>query len=567
MKKIFITFLLFILCWTANAQSIHVPKGNQAYHIIDRLEIKSGEFAPFHTAHKYYQRKDVVQYALSLDTMSWLTRTDKTDLRYLYLDNSHYLGETPHASLEHPKYERPSKPFLKYFYKSRGKFYEHTSKELSIVAQPISATDLFGVENTESGNSGYFMMNNGMSIQGNINNKVHFYSRVISDFDRYQPHVRRFMAENQAIPGRAFYTNNTNEFGNVDSLYDNINATGYIDFKATKNIHFQFGHGRNSIGNGMRSLILSDFGANYLYLKVNTKFGLFDYENIFAEMRQLSTLQTSTGVLAKKFLTAHHLSFNVTKNFNVGIYEGIISARENGIELQYLNPVIFYRSIERDLDSPDNIFIGLDAKWNFAKRFQLYGQLGLDELQLGNLIPNPNSWAHKFAIQAGLKYIDVLGIDHLDMQLELNRVRPYTYTHFDTETSYSHFSQPLAHPLGANFNEFLAVLRYQPTDKLSFNLKVMKANIGRDTLSSNWGSNIFLSYRTRDADVVSVGQGVNTDIFMLDFQAEYMIFHNYYATFHAQYRNEDSVLNGLDYNHLFMSLGLRLNFWNEPHFF
>ena len=566
MKKI-LTLLFVTFSVLSFSQSVHVLKGNQAYHIIDRLEIKSGEFAPFHTTHKYYHKKDVADYALALDSMDWLTPTDKTDLQYLYRDNSLYLDETPLLSKSHPKFERPSKPFLKHFYKSRGKFYEYTNEDFSIVAQPVSATDVFGIENTEFGNSNYFMMNNGAIIQGSINNKVHFFSRVVSDFDRYQPHVRRYINEKYAIAGRNAYSTSLNEFANIDSLYDNINAIGYIDFKATKNIHFQFGHGRNFIGNGMRSLILSDFGANYLYLKVNTKFGLFDYENIFAEMRQVSILQTATGVLAKKYLSAHHLSFNVTKNFNVGIYEGIISARDNGLELQYLNPVIFYRSVERDLDSPDNMFIGADAKLNFAKRFQLYGQLGLDELQLDNLRANPDSWAHKFALQAGLKYIDVLGIDHLDAQVEVNRVRPYTYTHFTEETTYSHFSQPLAHPLGANFTEFLATVRYQPSDKLFFMVKLMSANIGRDTLDSNWGSNIFTNYQTREVDDVVTGQGVNTNILMLDFQAEYMIFHNYYATFHLQYRDEDSVLNGLDYNHLFMSVGLRLNFWNEPHLF
>lgn len=564
--KFIYTLLLLAFAVSSFSQSIHVPKGNQAYHIIDRLEIKSGELAPFHTSHKYYQRRDVVQYALKLDSLSTLSPTDKTDLRYLFRDNSLYLDETPLLSKSHPKFEANDRTFLKHFYKSRGKFYDYTNEDFSIVAQPVSVTDVFGIENTNLGNSNYFMMNNGAIIQGSINNKVHFFSRVISDFDRYQPHVRRYINQNEAIPGRGYYTR-PNEFGGLDSLYDNINAVGYIDFKATKNINLQFGHGRNFIGNGMRSMVLSDEGHSYLYLKINTKFGKFDYENIFAEMRQFSTIPTSTGDLAKKYLTAHHLSFNVTKNLNVGIYEGIVSARGNGVELQYLNPIIFYRSVERDLDSPDNFFIGADIKWNFAKRFQLYGQLGVDELHFSQLIPDPDSWAHKFALQGGLKYIDVFGIDHLDAQVEFNRVRPYTYTHFTEETTYTHFNQPLAHPLGANFTEFLAVLRYQPTDKLFMTFKMMQANIGRDTLDSNWGSNIFTVYRTRPSNSVTVGQGVSTNILMFDFQAEYMIFHNYYATFHLQYRNEDSILDGLDFNHLFISIGTRLNFWNEPHVF
>lgn len=554
---------------SAFAQSNNLPFGNPAYHWMDRLEIKSGKMASFHTVHKPYSREDITRFALSLDSAVQngtleLSDQDWEDLKYIYRDNNLELGETAFESLSHPKYETREKPFLKHLYKTPANAFQQVGKDFSAVYQPTMSID-FGQENTESGNSPYFQRSYGVILRGDISNKVSYYTNALFYFDRYQAHVRKYIEKNKAVPGHGLYDRFT--FGSIDSLYDNLNAEGYIDLKATKNIKVQFGHGKNFIGNGVRSLFLSDFSHNYLYLKLNTKVWKFDYQNIFAELREFSANQTTTsGTIAnglyKKYMASHHLSLNITDNFNVGLYEATIMARKTGFDPNYLNPIIFYRAVEHSLDSPDNALIGADFKWNVAKRFSFYGQVMLDELQLGNLFSNPDTWAHKFGGQLGVKYIDALNIDHLDLQIEANAVRPYSYSHFDSSTTYSHYSQPLAHPLGANFKELFFIVKYQPNSRLFLEMRTMFANMGRDTANTNWGSNIYESYRTRTADDgVFIGQGVNTNIFLLNFSASYMLFHNCFADLNVMYRKENSVIDSYDYNSFFISGGIRVNLW------
>jgi len=67
------------------------------------------------------------------------------------------------------------------------------------------------------------------------------------------------------------------------------------------------------------------------------------------------------------------------------------------------------------------------------------------------------------------------------MQLEGNAVRPYTYSHDTRYGSYSNYRQPMAHPMGANFGEFVAIVRYQPFPKLNLVAKTFYTKIGRDT--------------------------------------------------------------------------------------
>ena len=170
-------------------------------------------------------------------------------------------------------------------------------------------------------------------------------------------------------------------------------------------------------------------------------------------------------LIGKKYAVIHHLDVNIAKWLNVGLFESIVFGRKDHFDFSYLNPVIFYRSIEQQNGSDDNALAGMDLKANVAKRFQFYGQLLLDEFKLSEIKNNRGWWANKFGMQMGVKYIDALGIKNLDLQLEHNRVRPFTYSHRDSVANYTHYNQPLAHPLMENFKEVIAILRYQPAPK------------------------------------------------------------------------------------------------------
>jgi hypothetical protein len=199
-------------------------------------------------------------------------------------------------------------------------------------------------------------------------------------------------------------------------------------------------------------------------------------------------------LIPKKYAAMHHLDVGVTKWLNVGVFEGIMFGRKDHFEFGYLNPVIFYRSLEQQNGSFDNAVVGFDAKANVAHKFQFYGQLLLDEFKLSELRDHPDWWGNKFGYQLGAKYIDAFSIKNLDLQIESNRVRPFTYSHGDSVSNYTHYNQPLAHPLGANFQEWIGIARFQPAPKWLFRAKAIYYMQGKDTGSTSFGSNIFLPY-------------------------------------------------------------------------
>ena len=107
-------------------------------------------------------------------------------------------------------------------------------------------------------------------------------------------------------------------------------------------------------------------------------------------------------------------------------------------------------------------------------------------------------WANKYGWQAGLKYIDVFGLNNVDLQVEFNTVRPYTYSHKVSSENYGHYQQSLAHPLGANFNEYLFFADYK-IKKLLFHIQLMKAKYGGKIKNdpTSYGNDIFMSNNDR----------------------------------------------------------------------
>src|SRR5215213_1222689 len=258
--------------------------------------------------------------------------------------------------------------------------------------------------------------------------------------------------------------------------------------------------------------MISTLSNSALFFKINTRIWKINYQNLFMELQSAERLGADV-LIPKKYAAMHHLDMAITKWLNIGLFEGVVFGREDHFEFSYLNPVIFYRSIEQQNGSYDNAVAGLDAKANVAHRFQFYGQLLLDEFKLSEIKANRGWWANKYAYQLGAKYIDAFSIKNLDLQLESNRVRPFTYSHRDSVANYTHYNQPLAHPLGANFQEWIGIARYQPAPKWFLQAKAFYITQGKDTGSVSFGGNIFLPnippYRTNDFGY-SVGSGIES---------------------------------------------------------
>ena len=500
--KSFFKLLVFVCPLGAIAQTTYLNQGAKEYHFIDRLEIKQQTNTDLNfSTLRPFSRKAIIKQAEFLDSArmgykdsmgvdryrEWsdlnLSAVDEYNLRSLYMNNSEWVT----GSREDFK---SKKPILKSFYKTKANMLEVNNKDFFLALNPILQIH----QAVERGyDEGVFLNTRGVSVRGLIGKKVGFSSFITENQERGPQFFQQRVAEFRAVPGVGFYKRFKN------SGVDYFDARGYFTFNAAKFIDFQIGYDKNFIGNGYRSLFLSDWGNSYLFAKINTKIWKLNYQNIFMELTP-QFKKNGDSLLPRKYAAMHHLSMNVTKWLNIGLFEGVVFGRKNRFDFQYLNPIIFYRHIEGTLGSPDNALAGFDFKANVAHRLQFYGQFMLDEFILKQVKNNPTSWVNKFGIQAGVKYLDAFGAKNLDLQFESNRVRPFTYSHNDTVANYTHYNQPLAHPLGANFQEFIGIVNYQPAPKWHVYGRIIYYNQGLDSNGINFGGNIFKDYKTRSSN-------------------------------------------------------------------
>lgn len=295
----------------------------------------------------------------------------------------------------------------------------------------------------------------------------------------------------------------------------NAFTSGYISYAASRHFDFQLGHGKNFWGDGYRSLLLSDVANNYSYFKGTGTVWKLKYTVLYMRLKDINIPGASTfGEFENKYSTAHYVSYNATSWLNISLFETVIwQARDTlnnrGYDVAYLNPIIFFRPVEYSRGSPDNSIVGASVRISPHKKVQLYGQIVLDEFLLAEIRAGNGWWANKQGIQLGAKYFDAFGLDGLHFQGEINRVRPFTYSHSPNSQNWAHFNQPLAHPLGANFTEAIGFARYEKPD-WSIEAKILLADYGIDSVATqSVGQDVYRSYLNSTAQYGHVtGQGV-----------------------------------------------------------
>lgn len=413
-----------------------------------------------------------------------------------------------------------------------------------------------------SGSEFSYVNTRGFNLRGNLGKMLAFYSDFYENQAGFVDYVREYVDSNHVVPGAG----RTKSF--KESSYDFAFATGYINFTPVKYVSFELGHGKNFIGDGYRSLLLSDNSPNHFYFKISTQVWKIKYVNIWAEFQDITPSITGDNLNYKKLGTFHYLSINPCRYVTLGFFESVIwsgtdsTGNQRGFDPNYLNPVIFYRPIEFGLGSADNALMGFTLKVRPHDDHQIYGQIILDEFLLSAMLGKPQKgWrANKQGFQLGYKYFNMFGVDNLNLQVEFNYVRPYTYSHYRINSSYGHYNQPLAHPLGANFWEAMGFLRYQ-NSRVTAEGRISYAIHGTDTGGVNYGSDVFVQDVNHPNEYGNyVGQGLRQSIIYAELKAGYIINPAYDLRLEAGFvfRNALSELREQTTTYLYFGLRTRI---------
>jgi hypothetical protein len=402
----------------------------------------------------------------------------------------------------------------------------------------------------------------GVGLGADFGKKLSVYADVFAQHGRYPLFLEQYMHRREVNPGKGYARWNGSGFSSWD-----YNA--YLSYTPLYPFNIQLGVGKNFWGQGIRSLSLSDQATSYPFLKLNTSIWNIKYVNLFNVMYDIRGASGDYNRFALKYSTMHMLSWNISRRVNVSIWETVVwQNRDNdnlrGFDINYLNPIIFYRPVEFAQGSSDRVTIGINSSVKIWNNTQAYLQIAIDEFLLDSVRAGNGWFGNKQALQVGVKSFDAFKVKGLDLRGEFNLIRPFVYQHVSVKQNHAHFNEPLAHTLGNNLYEVILAAGYRK-NRWVFDGRLVVAQYGTDPDSLNLGADLFRSDvdPVRPASGHRTGQGVEHWLASLMLQGAYVIDPHLGLRIEMAYMPRYLWVEGIpQYNHFFQ-VGVRTALWNR----
>jgi len=310
---------------------------------------------------------------------------------------------------------------------------------------------------------------------------------------------------------------------------------------------FEFGISREKIqlGYGELKELMNVNIPRYDFVYFNYYGGFFNYSFIHSKLlgTQSGYRDSLAGDIIKyedKYLAFHRFNFNFSKYLSFGFSETAIYSRR-GIDLSYLNPFNFYKSVEHSNQDRDNALMQFDINSNPIKGVRLFFSLIIDDINFSKL--NTGWHGNALAYNFGANYFGASSKFLYEAYFQTYLINPYVFSHRIKDNSFSHLEIPTIYPLTSNSANFLL------GGKIIFDLdnivdiKFLYNIIGKNKLNNNgevvenYGSDINLGYRLIDKENIKFLEGEKEKIATIQADYFYRIANNLDFNFIIQYIN------------------------------
>jgi hypothetical protein len=486
-KKGAIFFSFFILLFTAKqgfAQLIYQPYSYQFYQ-----KLNTAEYSPatsLHTAVKPYFIADSNAVRRAYDSLM-ISNVNDTARSWL-----HRALFTEHGvSIKNKEYT----------------FYADYLTDLQ------AGRDLINKQTTYLNTRGY-------QAGGTVGANFFFYTSGYENQGKFANYEAAYITKTGMIPGQAY---DRNFLGYNDWSY----VTAMMGYAPSKNFNIALGEDKTFIGDGYRSILLSDYATPYPLLRLTFNLGKnVQYMAMWSYMEDQNAVQfNSFGNNRRKWGAFHYIDWNITNRASIGFFNAIIDEEANdqgklhGFDVNYVDPIYFSSSLGPSGagTAPDHTLIGFNGKYKILDKTTIYGQLLFDQSLSATDNSSGNAW------QLGFKGSDLLKVKGLNYLVEYNTVAPYTYSNQNPIVNYTQFSEPLGDPLGANFKELLGIINYS-IGRFDLQGEADYAKYGLNVGNINYGQEITLADNINiPAGGVTTGQGLATTLKYAEGTVAYII--------------------------------------------
>jgi len=359
-----------------------------------------------------------------------------------------------------------------------------------------------------------YLNTRGYQFGGTVGTKFFFYTSGYENDGVFPTYLNNYINNIGFVPGQAYDRN----YGQPINTRDWSYVTSILSYTPIKQLNITMGEDKTFIGDGYRSLLLSDFAANYPLLRLTVNLGKVQYMIMWAYMEDITSVRfDSFGDNRRKWGAFHYLDWNITNRLSLGYFNALIAeeADDNGnfhgFDPNYVDPIFFSNALNAKPSQPDNVLVGFTGKYKIFDKTAVYGQLLLNRFNASDFFSG-SSTDNTNGVQLGIRGADLFKVSNFNYLFEYNAVKPYTYATAQPITSYSFYNEPLGDPLGANFREYIGILNYT-IGRFDFMGQINYAKTGIDpTTNANFGQDVNKAFNPATETTATIGQGLATTL-------------------------------------------------------
>jgi len=448
MKKIYLIILTltFIYLPIVKAQVVYEPIENSIYNYLENLSLKGvieihNEVKPFSRILIAGKLKEIEKNKLLL------TNIEQQDLKFYENDFADELS----SLMKNESADSTRLEYLTFGKNERFRLFNYKDPLFSVYVDPV-----LGYSAETFHNSSITHTWNGASIYG-----------YISNFIGYSLHFK----DNQENGNYVDNSRNFTPLTGINNIISNSSSIQHDEVEATITASWEWGSfsfGKDFInwGSGVSptsQLILSSKAPSFPFIELKIQpvsWLRFSYIHgwLFSGLIDSTTLHYSpvpgrqNYVQIPKFIAAHFLSVDFTKNFTSSIGESIIYSER--IEPLYLIPIMFFRVADNNMqkegsNTGGNAQLFADASIKVPSiRSKFYSTLFIDELSLTAVLENKNG-PSAVGYTLGGEIADPV-FENSSFILEYTKIPPFVYMNSNIAQTFTSYGYQLGNWIGSN---------------------------------------------------------------------------------------------------------------------
>lgn len=513
----------------------NVPIGNQVYEFLDRMGVK-GALPLYSNTMIPLSREEVAGLLKHIDANK--DRLTTAEQEYLTKFKQEFMREIDPSSENASVLFRDG--FAGIFSDKEKYLYSYADSTVTTYLEFLGSLEHRRISGDSFGATHASLEQHGGRIRGTIKNRLGYF----------------LQATNGTLYGdRAFALSDPRLRSNVK--FNDLNSP-YFDFteaylRADLNwFNFELGREYAQVGTGYADrLLLGDNAPAFDFIKLDARYKsvrfLFMHASILQDQSPGRGLIQQEPGNSNKYFTLHRVQVSLFDKLNVGASEMTVYQRYSP-EFAYLNPIIFYKSVEHSLRDRDNSFLSFDLELFPIANYKVYGAWLIDDIDFSKI--GTGWWGNEFGWQGGVYTTDVAGLSNLDALVEYVRLEPYVYSNRVSGNDYTHSGVSLGSRLQPNSDEWTVQLSYRPMKSLRTWLSYSGGRHGENVydvsgqLIKNVGGDVLQGHRSVDSDVATFLDGNLVKSQTVQARAILEPITNFFVSGIYEYRKSDVGMGG-----------------------